>query len=281
MISLRSSTRTSSNLLRLFPASLRSYAATPPTSQSTALEGQAINRNVVPGATIGGGQLSERETVYPHTRPAPRFTPVVPLGSAPIPGGGRWSGVQTGARSLLLPPPGTPEGQPGEIGLGIYKGTEWDLFKWEISEKGLHWKVPLFMAITMSGVFLLYFNDRYLFGPPAKPAGDYSMEEDKSRDAAYRVRLAEIAAREKAAQLKAEAIAAESLSNKLESAKDEARDKVEDLGESLLSSTSSQLQVLVSLLSVQLPNFGKLILPVLFPWLLQSEKFQNLKSKVA
>lgn len=172
----------------------------------------------------------------------------------------------------------------------------------------------MILSITMSGVFLLYFNDRYLFGPPAKPAGDYSMEEDKSRDAAYRVRLAEIAAREKAAQLKAEvrslsfslvdsndasfeagmliefalspfrshqAIAAESLSNKLESAKDEARDKVEDLGESLLSSTSSQLQVLVSLLSVQLPNFGKLILPVLFPWLLQSEKFQNLKSKVA
>lgn len=106
-----------------------------------------VNQNLAQtnGAAAEGGELT-REQIYPHTRPAPRLAPVVHLGAAPIPGGGRWSGVQTGAGGMLLPPPGTPEGKPGVIGPGVYKGSEWNLLKWEITERGLHWKVPGLMA---------------------------------------------------------------------------------------------------------------------------------------
>lgn len=43
-----------------------------------------------------------------------------------------------------------------------------------------------------------------LWGPPPKPAGDYSLEEDQAREAMFRRRRAVIAAKEKAAELKAQ-----------------------------------------------------------------------------
>ena len=69
--------------------------------------------------TEGMTEKEIKEARYPHTRPAPRIAPVVPIGSMPIPGHGPWSMVQTGALGRIPPlDKNLPEGKPGVLGEG-------------------------------------------------------------------------------------------------------------------------------------------------------------------